>query len=95
MFLIGAVWFPHLLMIIPLIQRHATAAVIDALGDTRVVLVLGARQVGKSTLCSEIARVHHPATTYTLATSVLGDSGAVFRAVVSNSAGTAMSNAGT
>ncbi len=53
-------------MTIALIQRRARAAVIEALGDTRVVLVLGARQVGKSTLCSEIARDHHPATIYTL-----------------------------
>ena len=53
-------------MTIGLIQRRAGAAVIGALGDTRVVLVLGARQVGKSTLCSTITRDHHPATTYTL-----------------------------
>ena len=53
-------------MPIPLIPRRATASVIAALCDTRVVLVLGARQVGKSTLCSQIARDHHPATIYTL-----------------------------
>lgn len=49
-----------------LIQRRARATVIDAPSDTRVVLVLGARQVGKSTLCSQIARDHHSAATYTL-----------------------------
>lgn len=53
-------------MTFPLIKRRASATVIEALGDTRVVLVLGARQVGKSTMCSQIAKEHHPATTYTL-----------------------------
>lgn len=33
----------------------------EALADTRVVLLLGARQVGKSTLAEEIARSDHPA----------------------------------
>jgi predicted AAA+ superfamily ATPase len=37
------------------IPRHARGAVIEALSDTRVVLLLGARQVGKSTLVGEIA----------------------------------------
>jgi predicted AAA+ superfamily ATPase len=39
----------------PLIVRHAEAAVNLALTDTRVVIVLGARQVGKSTLLQRIA----------------------------------------
>jgi predicted AAA+ superfamily ATPase len=39
----------------PLILRHAEAAVDLALADTRVVIVLGARQVGKSTLLERIA----------------------------------------
>jgi uncharacterized protein len=38
-----------------LIPRHARGAVLEALADTRVVLLLGARQVGKSTLVGEIA----------------------------------------
>lgn len=39
----------------PLIARHAEAAVNLALTDTRVVIVLGARQVGKSTLLEWVA----------------------------------------
>jgi predicted AAA+ superfamily ATPase len=38
-----------------LITRHAQGAVEDALADTRVVVVLGARQVGKSTLLEQVA----------------------------------------
>jgi predicted AAA+ superfamily ATPase len=37
-----------------IIERHARRAVEAALDDTRVVAVLGARQVGKSTLVAEI-----------------------------------------
>jgi predicted AAA+ superfamily ATPase len=37
-----------------IIERHARAAVEAALDDTRVVAILGARQVGKSTLVAEI-----------------------------------------
>lgn len=39
----------------PLIARHAETAVNLALADTRVVIVLGARQVGKSTLLGQVA----------------------------------------
>lgn len=39
-----------------LLPRHASRLVEDALGDTRVVLVNGARQVGKSTLVSGLCR---------------------------------------
>lgn len=39
----------------PLLTRHAQASVDAALADTRVVIVLGARQVGKSTLLEQIA----------------------------------------
>jgi predicted AAA+ superfamily ATPase len=39
----------------PLIHRRATAAVVEALADTRVVLVNGARQAGKSTLVRKVA----------------------------------------
>ena len=39
-----------------LLQRHAEQAIREALQDTRVVLVNGARQSGKSTLLRQIAR---------------------------------------
>jgi predicted AAA+ superfamily ATPase len=38
------------------LERHARARVEEALADTRVVVVLGARQVGKSTLVEQIAQ---------------------------------------
>ena len=38
-----------------LIPRHVRSRVEEALADTRVVLLLGAGQVGKSTLATEIA----------------------------------------
>ena len=39
-----------------LIERFALASVLAALGDTPVVAVNGARQVGKSTLMAEVVR---------------------------------------
>ena len=39
--------------------RHSRAPVLEALADTRVVYVMGARQVGKSTLTGEIATSEH------------------------------------
>jgi predicted AAA+ superfamily ATPase len=44
-----------------LIPRSTKRLLTEALGDTRVVLLLGARQVGKSTLAEEIIRTDHPA----------------------------------
>lgn len=41
-----------------LLSRHAERAVHEALGDTRVVLVNGARQCGKSTLAQLIGTAH-------------------------------------
>jgi predicted AAA+ superfamily ATPase len=41
-----------------ILARHATVAVTDALADTRVVLVNGARQCGKSTLIARIGSEH-------------------------------------
>lgn len=41
-----------------MIPRHATARVLEALGDTRVVTVEGPRQAGKSTLCAGVAAQH-------------------------------------
>jgi predicted AAA+ superfamily ATPase len=43
------------------LDRHVRRDVVEALADTRVVVVLGARQVGKSTLVEGIARQEHPA----------------------------------
>jgi uncharacterized protein len=48
-----------------LLPRHAQALVIEALADTRVVLVNGARQAGKSTL-TRLATVGRPGTTLRL-----------------------------
>jgi predicted AAA+ superfamily ATPase len=47
-------------------DRHIRPHVVEALGDTRVVVLLGAHQVGKSTLAQEIARHEHPAGVLTL-----------------------------
>jgi uncharacterized protein len=49
-----------------LIERHARAIVVEALSYSRVVLVLGARQVGKSTLARQVVAGGHPATVVTL-----------------------------
>jgi len=49
-----------------LIRRHARPLVVEALQDTRVVFVMGARQVGKSTLITDVARHDHPAQVLTL-----------------------------
>ena len=42
----------------PVIPRHASNAVTEALADTRVVLLNGARQSGKSTLVRVITKDH-------------------------------------
>ena len=44
-----------------LFPRGDRGLVVEALGDTRGVFVLGARQVGKSTLVQQIAENEHPA----------------------------------
>lgn len=49
-----------------MIERHLKPLVLDALGDTRVAVVLGARQVGKSTLVQHIATAERPATVLSL-----------------------------
>jgi len=49
-----------------LIERHARASIIEALSDTRVVFVMGARQVGKSTLTTLVAEQDHSARIITL-----------------------------
>lgn len=45
-----------------LFPRAARSIVTEALTDTRVVMLMGARQVGKSTLAKQIVREDHPAT---------------------------------
>jgi predicted AAA+ superfamily ATPase len=49
-----------------LYPRYVRARIVEALGDTRVVMVMGARQVGKSTLTRSIAEREHPADILTL-----------------------------
>lgn len=44
-----------------LFARHLRRDAVDALADSRAVAVLGARQVGKSTLVAQIASDEHPA----------------------------------
>jgi predicted AAA+ superfamily ATPase len=51
-----------------LFPRNSRKLVTDALADTRVVALLGARQAGKSTLAEEIAAGEHPATVVNLDT---------------------------
>jgi predicted AAA+ superfamily ATPase len=46
--------------------RHVKSLVLEALEDTRVVFVMGARQVGKSTLTGEIAELDSRMTSVTL-----------------------------
>lgn len=49
-----------------LIPRHIRPQIVEALGDSRVVCLLGARQAGKSTLIKSIASEEHPARYLTL-----------------------------
>ena len=49
-----------------LFPRSARGPIIEALADTRVVFVGGARQVGKSTLARQIASDEHPAREFSL-----------------------------
>ncbi len=51
-----------------LISRSSKKLLVEALSDTRVVLLLGARQVGKSTLAAEIVDGDHRASSVTLDT---------------------------
>jgi predicted AAA+ superfamily ATPase len=46
--------------LVPLVARHAEAALDAALADTRVVILLGARQVGKRTLLEQVAASEDP-----------------------------------
>ncbi|HEY3304698.1 MAG TPA: ATP-binding protein [Candidatus Binatia bacterium] len=49
-----------------MIQRHISAAILEALADTPVVLLHGARQTGKSTLVQQLASGAHPSRYFTL-----------------------------
>lgn len=61
--------------------RHATGALLDALRDTPVVYLQGARQTGKSTLVRAVAEREHPARYLTL------DTAAVLAAALNNPEG--------
>ncbi len=62
-------------------RRHIATSLLAALADTPVVLLHGARQVGKSTLAQEVASGQHPARYLTL------DDAAVLAAAKSDPAG--------
>jgi predicted AAA+ superfamily ATPase len=49
-----------------LYERRIRQLVVEALHDTRIVFVAGARQVGKTTLTSDITRTDFPVPSYTL-----------------------------
>jgi predicted AAA+ superfamily ATPase len=53
-------------MTTPLFTRRIRPIVVEALEDARIVLISGARQVGKTTLSMEIAATDHPMRTLTL-----------------------------
>lgn len=71
--------FPHLLVdylptpgyTVPVFRRHIAPQLLAALADTPVVLLQGARQVGKSTVAQEIASGPHPARYLTLDDAVV------------------------
>ncbi len=65
-----------------IIERRARRAILEALGDTRVVVVVGARQVGKSTLALEMVSRDFPAAVINL------DERATREAVLADPAGT-------
>lgn len=54
-----------------MIRRHATRCLLDALRDTPVVHLQGARQTGKSTLAQSIAAGQPPRTYLTLDTAAV------------------------
>jgi uncharacterized protein len=51
---------------VPLVERHMKPLVLEALAESRAVCILGARQVGKSTLARQIADSERPASYLTL-----------------------------
>lgn len=52
-----------------LFERRIRPIVVEALRDARIVLISGARQVGKTTLSTGIAATEHPMRTLTLDSS--------------------------
>ena len=62
-------------------ERHSTPAILEALSDTPVVFIRGARQTGKTTLVRKITERDHPAQYFNL------DSPAVLSAATSDPAG--------
>jgi len=54
-------------------SRHSRMPILEALGDTRVVYVMGARQVGKSTLTEDIAKNEYPAAALSLDNQAVRD----------------------
>jgi predicted AAA+ superfamily ATPase len=64
-----------------IIERRARHSILQALGDTRVVVVVGARQAGKSTLALELVKSDFPAAVINL------DERAVRESVVADPAG--------
>ena len=59
-----------------LVPRHAQAIVVEALAAARVVLVMGARQTGKSTLTREVVGTIRPTTIFTLDELITRDNAA-------------------
>lgn len=57
-------------------ERRVRPEIVAALGDTRVVMLLGARQVGKSTLTESIAKREHPAQILTFDSTATRDAAA-------------------
>ena len=49
-----------------MIKRHIISSLLEALSDTPVVLLMGARQTGKNSLVKAIAPDYHPAHYITL-----------------------------
>ncbi|MCX5847361.1 MAG: AAA family ATPase [Deltaproteobacteria bacterium] len=49
-----------------MIARNITSTILEALSDTPIVFLRGARQTGKTTLVKELARSNHPADYITL-----------------------------
>jgi chloramphenicol 3-O-phosphotransferase len=53
-------------MTAPLFTRRIRPIVVEAMRHARIVLISGARQVGKTTLSTEIAATDHPMQTLAL-----------------------------
>ena len=49
-----------------MISRNITSTILEALSDTPIVFLRGARQTGKTTIIKELAKYSHPAKYITL-----------------------------